>query len=99
MEKAREDFSALTENSPLKHLPPEELFLDEGEFRRGFARHRVLELSQRPFFEGACELDSRIVPQAVFHRNFQLLGQTLSEGSSRGLSNVIFCANDTRSAD
>ena len=96
MEKAREDFSALKENSPLKHLLPEELFLDEGEFRRGFARHRVLELSQRPFFEGACELDSGIVPQAVFHRNFQLLGQTLSEGSARGLSNVIFCANDTQ---
>ena len=96
MEKTREDFSALKENSPLKHLPPEELFLDEGEFRRGFARHRVLELSQRPFFEGACELDSGIVPQAVFHRNFQLLGQTLSEGSARGLSNVIFCANDTQ---
>ena len=91
MEKAREDFSALKENSPLKHLPPEELFLDEGEFRRGFARHRVLELSQRPFFDGACELDSGIVPQAVFHRNFPLLGQTPPEGSPPGLATALFC--------
>lgn len=95
MEKAQEAFAGM-KNSPLKHQAPGELFLDEDSYREGFARHRVLELSQRPFFPDAAVIGSKTLPQAVFHRNFQLLGENLKDNRSKGLSNVIFCANQTQ---
>ena len=96
MEKARAAYEELRD-SPLKHQRPEELFLDESEYCAGFARHRVLELAQRPFFAGAEVIDSRVQPQAVFHRNFQLLGENLVDNRAKGRSCVIFCANETQS--
>ena len=95
MEKAREAYREL-EDSPLAHRPPEELFLDAGDFTRGFERHRVLELAQRPFFENAQLIRSDIAPQAVFHRNFQLLGEHLAAARDQGLDTVLCCTNETQ---
>ena len=95
MEKARRAYQGL-KDSPIAHLSPEALFLDEERFCQGFARHRVLELAQRPFFDQAQVLRSQLEPQAVFHRNFQLLGEQFRAMREKGLDNILFCANDTQ---
>lgn len=94
-EKASKAYEA-TGESPVKRARPEELFLDGNAYTDTLSRHKVVELAQRPYFTPDKSLESGVVPQAVFHKNFQLLAENLRDNMSKGLDNVIVCANETQ---
>ena len=85
------------EDSPVRQLSPSELFIDEEAFRRSVESHRVIEWTSRTYFKADVSYKTDVLPQPVFHRNFTLLAQNLTENTAAGYTNVILCSSSTQS--
>ncbi|MDD4819922.1 MAG: transcription-repair coupling factor [Flavobacteriales bacterium] len=95
-EKAESAYQTV-KDSPVRRQTPEELFLNDKAYTRSMERLRVMEISGRAFFTPDVQVDVKVLPQPVFHRNFQLLAENMKENASNGLKNIIFSANATQS--
>ena len=85
------------EDSPVRQLSPSELFINEEAFRRSVESHRVIEWTSRTYFKADVSYKTDVLPQPVFHRNFTLLAQNLTENTAAGYTNVILCSSSTQS--
>jgi transcription-repair coupling factor (superfamily II helicase) len=84
----------LEENSPIRHLPPADLFLTETQFTNQLESHLIVEFGQRPLFDAQVTMRYDIAPQPSFNKKFDLLFHTLKKQEQAGFSNVIFFDNE-----
>ena len=80
--------------SELKHASPNELFLDENEFRNGIQKFPVIEFSLNPYFDNASEFQLNQKPQPAFNKQFDLLLEELNNRTEAGFTNYLFCSGE-----
>jgi transcription-repair coupling factor (superfamily II helicase) len=71
--------------SPIKHLQPNELFINATEFNELLKQHSVIHFSHQPD-----SFSFNTQPQQSFNKNFELLGQALKQNSENDIVNYIF---------
>jgi transcription-repair coupling factor (superfamily II helicase) len=92
--KAGEAFEKLSKD--IKHATPEELFLNQKTFLKKALDFTVVELGSQALFKTQKSFEFYIQPQPSFNKQFDLLLNNLSDNSSNGYKNYIFCANDAQ---
>jgi len=92
--KANEAFDKLSKD--IKHASPEELFLNQKTFLKKALDFTVVELGSQALFKVQKSFEFYIQPQPSFNKQFDLLLNNLSDNSSNGYKNYIFCANDAQ---
>lgn len=102
--KSEEIFNTL--NATVKHVSPENLFLNQKEFLKKALDFSVVELSStraeangrsKPTFKITKAFDFHIQPQPSFNKQFDLLLNNLSENHFNGYKNYLFCSNEAQS--
>jgi transcription-repair coupling factor (superfamily II helicase) len=93
-EKASESFEKL--EGTIKHVSPEELFLDRKAFVKKSLDFSIIELGSLSFYKSNDVFEFNINPQPSFNKQFDLLLNNLSENHFRGVKNFLFCSNDTQ---
>jgi transcription-repair coupling factor (superfamily II helicase) len=89
--KAQEHYAAHGESSI--QLSPEELFCDAKEILAGIINFNVIECGSRPVFADRQVIQVHSTPQPAFHKNFNLITQTLTKQTTEGITNLIFSDN------
>lgn len=79
--------------SPLKHLKPAELFIDQTVFDGLLARYPQINFGAYPG-ENELAFQFHQTPQPVFHKNFDLLIKNLNGNTRDGYLNFIFTGNE-----
>ncbi len=92
--KSEEIFNTL--NATVKHVSPENLFLNQKEFLKKALDFSVVELSSNPTFKITKAFDFHIQPQPSFNKQFDLLLNNLSENHFNGYKNYLFCSNEAQ---
>ena len=92
--KAGEAFNKLSKD--IKHATPDELFLNQKTFLKKALDFSVVELGSQALFKTQKTWEFYIQPQPSFNKQFDLLLNNLSDNSSNGYRNYIFCANDAQ---
>ncbi|HET6243475.1 MAG: transcription-repair coupling factor [Bacteroidetes bacterium] len=77
-------------NSPLKHLPPSELFTSAESFASECLKCTTIEFGTRFYFPEALKIQYNCKPQPVFNKNFELLIENLHSNSKKNYKNIIF---------
>jgi transcription-repair coupling factor (superfamily II helicase) len=92
--KATEVYSKL--DSAVKHVQPEDLFLNQKQFLKKALNFSIVELSNEPTFSIDKKIEFHILPQPSFNKQFDLLLNNLSENHFNGISNYLFCSNENQ---
>jgi transcription-repair coupling factor (superfamily II helicase) len=92
--KATEVYSKL--DSAVKHVQPEDLFLNQKQFLKKALNFSIVELSNEPTFSIDKKIEFYILPQPSFNKQFDLLLNNLSENHFNGISNYLFCSNENQ---
>ncbi|HEX9981466.1 MAG TPA: transcription-repair coupling factor [Flavobacterium sp.] len=92
--KASESFENL--DATIKHVSPEELFLDRSSFMKKALDFTLIEMGSRPLFNVGMSFEFHIQPQPSFNKQFDLLLNNLNENHFDGIRNFLFCSNDTQ---
>jgi transcription-repair coupling factor (superfamily II helicase) len=92
--KATEAFSKL--DTTIKHVAPEELFVDQKQFLKKALNFSVVELSNAPMFAIDKTIEFHIHPQPSFNKQFDLLLNNLGENHFNGIKNYLFCSNENQ---
>ena len=92
--KATEAFSKL--DSTVKHISPEELFLNQKQFLKKALNFSVVELSNAPIFSIDKTIEFHIQPQPSFNKQFDLLLNNLNENHFNDIKNYLFCSNENQ---
>ncbi len=90
-EQAEKQFEKL--QSPLKHMPPAELYISGSTFLSKLEKLRRVTIGSDAD-SSALKFEYQQVPQPVFNKNFDLLIQKLKENTARGVHNYIFSGNE-----
>ena len=93
-EKATETFDKLSKD--IKHASPEHLFMNSQAFLRQALDISVVELSNTAFFKATKTFEFHIQPQPSFNKQFDLLLNNLSDNHFNGITNFLFCSNDSQ---
>ena len=93
-EKATAVFGKM--NEEVKHLPPAELFVSDIQFLHKAELFSTLELGKKALFKDAERVDFYIKPQPSFNKQFDLLLNNLNDNRANGLTNIIFCTNESQ---
>ena len=80
-------------DSPLRHLPPEELFISKDKFIHASLRLNTIEFGQQTYFQQDMKVEFKSTPQPAFNKNFELLGKNLADNSEAGIDNVLVANN------
>ena len=91
--KSREIFDNL--NSTIKHVEPEQIFLNQTEFVKKALYFSIIELS-KPTFKTKKTFEFFIQPQPSFNKQFDLLLNNLNDNHFNGYKNYLFCSNDAQ---
>jgi len=89
--QSKEAFDKL--DSPLKHLPPEELFISKEKFIKSTLHLNTIEFGQQPYFKEDLKVSFDTSPQPAFNKNFELLSSNLRENTESGIENVLVANN------
>lgn len=92
--KATETFAKL--DATVKHVAPEELFVDQKQFLKKALNFSVVELSNVPTFTIDKTIEFHIHPQPSFNKQFDLLLNNLGENHFNGIKNYLFCSNENQ---
>ena len=92
--KATEAFSKL--DATVKHVAPEELFVDQKQFLKKALNFSVVELSNAPTFSIDKTIEFHIQPQPSFNKQFDLLLNNMNENHFNGIKNYLFCSNENQ---
>jgi len=90
-EKAVQLYNKL--ESPLKHLPPEEMFISTINFEASVSYKHIIELGKTTYFDSNYTFDFQSAPQPSFNKNFDLLAENLNENNGQGIKNLIVANN------
>ena len=93
-DKASEAFSKL--EATVKHVSPENLFVNQKQFLKKAIYFSVVELSNSPTFAIDKTIEFHIQPQPSFNKQFDLLLNNLNENHFNGIKNYLFCSNDNQ---
>lgn len=78
----------------IKHATPNELFLDENEFKQSLERFPVIEFSLSSYFKDSIEIELHQKPQPSFNKQFDLLAEELNQLKEDGYVNYLFCSGE-----
>lgn len=78
----------------ISHISPNELFLDEIEFKSGLEKFAVIEFSINSFFKNVVQLELHQKPQPSFNKQFDLLAEEMNQLSEEGFTNYLFCSGE-----
>lgn len=90
--KAIEAYANVT--SEVRHLEPEQLFLDRATFLKKALDFRIIETGSQTLFEPRETFRFQMSPQPSFNKQFDLLLNNLSENHFNGIRNYLFCSSD-----
>ncbi len=92
--KAEEAFKNL--NGTIKHLEPEQLFLNQKAFIKKALDFTIVELGSKAIFNTNKTFEFHIQPQPSFNKQFDLLLNNLNDNHFNGIKNYLFCSNDAQ---
>jgi transcription-repair coupling factor (superfamily II helicase) len=92
--KANEIFDNL--NATVKHVAPEQLFLNQAEFIKKSLDFSIVELSSKPIYKTKISFEFYIKPQPSFNKQFDLLLNNLNDNHFNGYKNYLFCSNENQ---
>ena len=92
--KAEEAFNKLT--GEIKHLAPEQLFLNQKSFLKKALDFNIVELGSKAIFNTNKTFEFHILPQPSFNKQFDLLLNNLNDNHFNGIKNYLFCSNDAQ---
>lgn len=92
--KAEEAYSKLT--GEIKHLAPEQLFLNQKSFLKKALDFNVVELGSKAIFNSNKTVEFHILPQPSFNKQFDLLLNNLNDNHFNGIKNYLFCSNEAQ---
>ena len=92
--KAEEAFKNL--NGTIKHLKPEQLFLNQKAFIKKALDFTIVELGSKAIFKTNKTVEFHIQPQPSFNKQFDLLLNNLNDNHFNGIKNYLFCSNDAQ---
>lgn len=92
--KAEEAYSKLS--GTVKHLAPEQLFLNQKSFLKKAIDFNVVELGSRAIFKTNTTFEFHILPQPSFNKQFDLLLNNLNDNHFNGIKNYLFCSNEAQ---
>jgi transcription-repair coupling factor (superfamily II helicase) len=92
--KAEEAFKNL--NGTIKHLEPEQLFLNQKAFIKKALDFTIVELGSKAIFRTNKIVEFHIQPQPSFNKQFDLLLNNLNDNHFNGIKNYLFCSNDAQ---
>jgi transcription-repair coupling factor (superfamily II helicase) len=92
LEKASNIFFTL--HKDFKHTPPEELFMESGQFIEKLKNTRLVEFRKASLAKGENQqLVFDFSPQPSFNKNFELLIRNLEGNSAEGITNLLLSDN------
>ncbi|MHC5362945.1 transcription-repair coupling factor [Myroides sp. LJL110] len=94
-EKAQQAFHKL--DKTIKHSQPKDLFIDGQVFFKQIELFKLIELQSNSFPQESKTYEFHIKPQPSFNKQFNLLASNLNENTQDGISNFLFCANESQS--
>lgn len=89
---AEEAFEKLS--GEISHATPNELFLDEDEFKKSLERFPVIEFSLNSYFKNSTEIELHQKLQPSFNKQFDLLAEELNRLKEEGFTNYLFCSGE-----
>jgi transcription-repair coupling factor (superfamily II helicase) len=92
--KATEIFDNL--NATVKHVAPEQLFLNQAEFIKKSLDFSIVELSSKAIYRTKISFEFYIKPQPSFNKQFDLLLNNLNDNHFNGYKNYLFCSNENQ---
>ena len=92
--KAEEVFKNL--NGTIKHLEPEQLFLNQKAFIKKALDFTIVEFGSKAIFRTNKTVEFHIQPQPSFNKQFDLLLNNLNDNHFNGIKNYLFCSNDAQ---
>ncbi len=92
--KAEEAYSKL--KGEIKHLAPEQLFLNQKSFLKKALDFNVVEMGSKAIFNSNKTLEFHILPQPSFNKQFDLLLNNLNDNHFNGIKNYLFCSNEAQ---
>jgi len=92
--KASESFDKL--ESGVKHISPDELFIDRKSFLKKSLDFSLVEMGSSPTFKSEQSFEFNIQPQPSFNKQFDLLLNNLNENHFDGIKNYLLCSNDVQ---
>lgn len=92
--KAEEAYNKLT--GEVKHLAPEQLFLNQKSFLKKAVDFNVVELGSKAIFNSNKTFEFHILPQPSFNKQFDLLLNNLNDNHFNGIKNYLFCSNEAQ---
>jgi len=92
--KAKEAYSKLS--GTVKHLAPEQLFLNQKSFLKKAIDFNVVELGSKAIFNSNKTFEFHILPQPSFNKQFDLLLNNLNDNHFNGIKNYLFCSNEAQ---
>ena len=90
--RATEIFSTM--DATVKHVAPEELFLNQEAFIKKSLDFTVVEMASKATYRTQKTFEFHIQPQPSFNKQFDLLLNNLSDNHFNGYKNYIFCSNE-----
>lgn len=92
--KAEEAFNQLGEN--VRHASPEQMFVNGKSFFDALEKFSCIGLSNSQDISYSKNLEVHVRPQPSFNKQFDLLIENLNENTQNGISNYLYCSNDTQ---
>jgi len=92
--KAEEAYSKLS--GTVKHLAPEQLFLNQKSFLKKAIDFNVVEFGSKAIFNSNKTFEFHILPQPSFNKQFDLLLNNLNDNHFNGIKNYLFCSNEAQ---
>lgn len=75
---------------------PEELFCNGAGLRSQLEPFKLLTTERNSYSVGAVEIAFATLPQPSFNKKFELIINNLNQNSTEGLTNYLFCDNETQ---
>jgi transcription-repair coupling factor (superfamily II helicase) len=90
-EKAQKSFAKF--NSPIQHLPPEELYVDAEYFKKRILDFSLLEFGRTSELNAPHKIEFHFQSQPSFNKNFDMLAKDLADYTKKGYDNFILADN------
>ena len=90
--RAKEIFGTM--DATVKHVAPEELFLNQEAFIKKALDFTIAEMGSKAIFRTQKTFEFHIQPQPSFNKQFDLLLNNLNDNQQNGYKNYIFCSNE-----